>query len=45
LAQFEDKVPPLADALAAADRALYQAKALGGNRVELAGAAASAVNC
>ncbi|MEN5064125.1 GGDEF domain-containing protein [Achromobacter aegrifaciens] len=45
LAQFEDKVPPLVDALAAADRALYQAKALGGNRVELAGAAASAVNC
>ena len=45
LAQFEDKVPPLADALAAADRALYQAKALGGNRVELADAAASAVNC
>jgi len=45
LAQFEDKVPPLVDALAAADRALYQAKALGGNRVELAGAAASALNC
>lgn len=45
LAQFEDRVPPLADALAAADRALYQAKALGGNRVELARAAASAVSC
>ncbi|CAB3887969.1 GGDEF domain-containing protein [Achromobacter sp. ACM04] len=45
LAQFEDKVPPLVDALAAADRALYQAKALGGNRVELAGAAANALNC
>ncbi|WP_447920356.1 diguanylate cyclase domain-containing protein [Achromobacter aegrifaciens] len=45
LAQFEDKVPPLADALAAADRALYQAKALGGNRVELALAAVDPVNC
>ncbi|QKH38275.1 GGDEF domain-containing protein [Achromobacter pestifer] len=45
LAQFEDKVPPLADALAAADRALYRAKALGGNRVELASAAASPVSC
>lgn len=45
LAQFEDKVPPLADALAAADRALYRAKALGGNRVELALAAAIPVSC
>lgn len=45
LAQFDDKVPPLADALAAADRALYQAKALGGNRVELALAVAGSVNC
>lgn len=44
LAQFDDKVPPLADALAAADRALYQAKALGGNRVELAFAAAGSLD-
>lgn len=37
LAQFHDDVPPLADGLAAADRALYRAKSLGGNRLELAG--------
>jgi PleD family two-component response regulator len=29
-------VPPLADALAAADQALYRAKSLGGNRLEVA---------
>lgn len=34
MARFEGEVPPLAEALAAADRALYQAKALGGNRLE-----------
>jgi len=36
LAQFEHEVPVLADCLAAADRALYRAKARGGNRVETA---------
>lgn len=34
LAQFDGDAPPLADALARADQALYQAKALGGNRLE-----------
>jgi diguanylate cyclase (GGDEF)-like protein len=34
LAQFESEVPALADGLAAADRALYRAKSLGGNRLE-----------
>lgn len=36
LATFEHDAPPLSEALAAADRALYRAKALGGNRLELA---------
>ncbi|ANN72097.1 sensor domain-containing diguanylate cyclase [Bordetella bronchialis] len=36
LAQFDDVLPELADGLAAADRALYRAKSLGGNRLELA---------
>lgn len=36
LARFDGNVPPLADGLAAADRALYRAKALGGNRLEVA---------
>ncbi|CAG2155633.1 hypothetical protein LMG31506_05459 [Cupriavidus yeoncheonensis] len=36
LAQFEGEVPPLAVGLAAADQALYRAKSLGGNRLELA---------
>lgn len=36
LAQFESGIPSLAKGLAAADRALYQAKSLGGNRLELA---------
>jgi diguanylate cyclase (GGDEF)-like protein len=36
LAQFDNDVPALVDGLAAADRALYRAKSLGGNRVELA---------
>ena len=39
LAQYPHDAPPLADALAAADRALYRAKALGGNRLVSAGAA------
>lgn len=34
LAQFDRDAPPLADALARADQALYRAKALGGNRLE-----------
>lgn len=41
LAEFESDTPLLADALAAADRALYRAKALGGNRVESAQRATS----
>lgn len=36
LAYYERDVPPLPDSLAAADRALYRAKAMGGNRLELA---------
>lgn len=36
LAQFESGVPTLTQGLAAADQALYQAKSLGGNRLELA---------
>jgi diguanylate cyclase (GGDEF)-like protein len=36
LAQFDGEVPALVDGLAAADRALYRAKSLGGNRLELA---------
>ncbi|MNV84504.1 putative diguanylate cyclase YcdT [compost metagenome] len=36
LARFDHNAPPLADSLAAADRALYRAKSLGGNRLELA---------
>jgi len=38
LAQFEQDAPALTDGLAAADQALYRAKSLGGNRLELAGA-------
>ncbi|WMD23677.1 GGDEF domain-containing protein [Achromobacter seleniivolatilans] len=40
LAQYQNDVPPLADGLAAADRALYRAKSLGGNRLEQAQTAA-----
>lgn len=36
LARFDGDVPPLGEGLAAADRALYRAKSLGGNRLELA---------
>jgi diguanylate cyclase (GGDEF)-like protein len=36
LAQFEHEVPTLGHVLAAADRALYQAKSLGGHRLEVA---------
>jgi len=36
LAQFDDDMPELAQALSTADRALYRAKSLGGNRVEVA---------
>jgi len=36
LARFDHNAPALADSLAAADRALYRAKSLGGNRLELA---------
>jgi len=36
LAQFERGMPSLTKGLAAADQALYQAKSLGGNRLELA---------
>ncbi|AOB33429.1 diguanylate cyclase [Bordetella sp. H567] len=42
LAYFENEIPALPDALAAADRALYRAKSLGGNRLEFVQAAASA---
>ena len=34
LARYDRDAPPLADALARADQALYRAKALGGNRLE-----------
>ncbi|MGY6269451.1 diguanylate cyclase domain-containing protein [Achromobacter denitrificans] len=37
LAQYEQDAPPLSEALAAADRALYRAKAQGGNRLVAAG--------
>lgn len=40
LAQFHEQGPVLVDRLAAADRALYRAKSLGGNRVEQAEAEA-----
>lgn len=43
LAQYEDGTPTLGDGLAAADRALYRAKALGGNRLEVTVAEAPAV--
>ena len=36
LAHLDGELPSLADALASADRALYRAKSLGGNRLELA---------
>lgn len=36
LAQFENERPELARALSTADRALYRAKSLGGNRLEVA---------
>ncbi len=36
LAQFEGEVPTLVDGLAVADQALYRAKSLGGNRLEVA---------
>jgi diguanylate cyclase (GGDEF)-like protein len=36
LAQYDSEAPGLDDALAAADRALYRAKSLGGNRLECA---------
>ncbi|WP_354679704.1 diguanylate cyclase, partial [Cupriavidus plantarum] len=39
LAQYDDNAPTLTAALAAADQALYRAKSLGGNRLEIAGAA------
>ncbi|ARP89453.1 GGDEF domain-containing protein [Bordetella genomosp. 9] len=41
LARYDRAPPPLADALAAADRALYRAKSLGGNRLESAQLAAA----
>ncbi|ANN76291.1 sensor domain-containing diguanylate cyclase [Bordetella flabilis] len=41
LAHVENEAPGLAEALAAADRALYRAKSLGGNRLELAQGPAS----
>lgn len=40
LARFEAELPSLADALAAADRALYRAKSQGGNRLEMTTVAA-----
>ena len=36
MAQFDVAVPSLAEGLAAADKALYRAKSLGGNRLEVA---------
>jgi len=38
LARFNGDVPTIMDALAVADQALYRAKSLGGNRLEVAGA-------
>ena len=42
LARFDGDAPAIMDALAIADQALYRAKSLGGNRLELAEANASA---
>jgi diguanylate cyclase (GGDEF)-like protein len=36
MAEFNADLPSLADGLAAADKALYRAKSLGGNRLEVA---------
>ncbi|MNT16809.1 hypothetical protein D3C72_1519290 [compost metagenome] len=36
LARFQGDAPTIMDALAIADQALYRAKSLGGNRLELA---------
>ncbi|MNX43853.1 putative diguanylate cyclase YcdT [compost metagenome] len=43
LARFDGDVPAIMDGLAIADQALYRAKSLGGNRLELAQAAPAAV--
>ena len=40
LAQYEHDAPALAQGLSTADQALYRAKALGGNRLEVAQLAA-----
>ncbi|CAJ0852865.1 hypothetical protein R20233_00081 [Ralstonia sp. LMG 32965] len=39
MAQFDAAMPSLVDGLAAADKALYRAKSLGGNRLDVAQAA------
>lgn len=44
LARFDDDLPSLAEGLAAADQAMYRAKSLGGNRLEIAQAAARPPN-